>query len=384
MRFIDRKDFSEKILPALNRALLRSPENVLEGITYMFNDIKIDLGDFAKDLIPTLGKQLIVKTEQTQLDAVKCIKAFVLQCSSFEAIAFILNHLFAILSGSSEGKLTLPIQKNMVLTAISNCSYNASFSSQECNKQLLDLFNEFFKIEANDLTLHFAFEQLRICLQNTKITNFQGEFLAKIKTFFKSLLDNKTFSTAFKIDIYHSMISIYSICEANNEIKAFESYCLKSIEKAQSQVTQNQITSTEALSASLLLVTYLESDSSFGNLFYFMFILILLSVICFQLIYFWIFFYFSESKCQSFIESVNDESKQLFTNEKFFRNINELGAKVFCDFFEKLMLVNYSKETFNLRLVQNFIKFNYVNVSVIESLSRWFRNKIKKWLNIYE
>lgn len=73
-------------------------------------------------------------------------------------------------------------------------------------------------------------------------------------------------STAFKIDIYQAMVSVYSICGANKEIEHFESLCLQSIEKAQSQVTQNQIFTVEALYASLLLAIYLEGDSSYGNL----------------------------------------------------------------------------------------------------------------------
>ncbi len=184
LRFVDRVDFSDKILSALQRALLRSPENVLEGMVYMFDDLKIDLSTFAKDLVPTLCKQLIVKSEQTQNDAVTCMRSFVRQCSSSESVEFIVGHLFAILNGS-EGKLTLPIQKSMVLTAIANCSFNPSFSSPECISRLLEHYSEFFKVEVNDITLHFAFEQLRVCLQNTKMTSFQAEFLNKIREFFK-------------------------------------------------------------------------------------------------------------------------------------------------------------------------------------------------------
>jgi len=93
-------------------------------------------------------------------------------------------------------------------------------------------------------------------------------FYFKLINFFffkKKLLDNKTFSTAFKIDIYHVMISIYSICDATKEIKHFESYCVQSIDKTQALNTHSQIASIEALSASLLLVTYLESDNTYGN-----------------------------------------------------------------------------------------------------------------------
>jgi hypothetical protein len=82
------------------------------------------------------------------------------------------------------------------------------------------------------------------------------------------LLENKTFLTAFRIDIYQAMISIYSMCEASKEINHFESLCVQSIEKAQSQVTQNQIFNVEALCASLLLATYFESESSYGNFYY--------------------------------------------------------------------------------------------------------------------
>lgn len=60
------------------------------------------------------------------------------------------------------------------------------------------------------------------------------------------------------------MVTFYSI-NINKDIQNYETYCMQSIEKAQSQVTKNQIYSLESLYASLLLAIHLESDSSYGQ-----------------------------------------------------------------------------------------------------------------------
>lgn len=184
LKYLTRTEFSEKILPAIQRAMLRSPENILEGMSYMFDDFKIDLSDFAKEIVPTLAKQLIVKSETTQNDAVKCLKSFLKQCSSSETVLYTVKHLFSVLNGS-EGKLNVPVQKSMVLTAIANCTCNESFSSQESIQELLNSLLEFLKVEANDLTLHFAFDVLRICLKNIKMPSVKGDLFAKFQSFFK-------------------------------------------------------------------------------------------------------------------------------------------------------------------------------------------------------
>jgi hypothetical protein len=73
----------------------------------------------------------------------------------------------------------------MVLSAIGNCSFNISFSSQEILQDLLNYYSEFLKSETNEATLHFGFDKLKLCFQNTQIFNFQAELLVKFKEFFK-------------------------------------------------------------------------------------------------------------------------------------------------------------------------------------------------------
>ncbi len=112
------------------------------------------------------------------------MKTLAKQCSTQEALQYILKHLFFILNGG-EGKLTSSVQKCMVLAAIGNCSLNSSFSNQEILQQLLDSYSEFLKVETHEATLHFGFEQLIACLKNIHLSNFQAAFLLKVKEFFK-------------------------------------------------------------------------------------------------------------------------------------------------------------------------------------------------------
>jgi hypothetical protein len=57
IRFLERNEFKEKILPALQRALLRNPEIVLEVTRCIFEDITIELSDFVKEILPSLSSK---------------------------------------------------------------------------------------------------------------------------------------------------------------------------------------------------------------------------------------------------------------------------------------------------------------------------------------
>jgi hypothetical protein len=57
LRYAIREDFSEKLVPAMQRALLRNPELILQGVGLLLEDLIIDLSDYSKDLITNLSSK---------------------------------------------------------------------------------------------------------------------------------------------------------------------------------------------------------------------------------------------------------------------------------------------------------------------------------------
>jgi hypothetical protein len=57
LRYATREEFSEKIVPAMQRALLRNPELILQGVGLLLEDLIIDLSDFSKDLATNLSSK---------------------------------------------------------------------------------------------------------------------------------------------------------------------------------------------------------------------------------------------------------------------------------------------------------------------------------------
>jgi hypothetical protein len=57
LRYATREEFSEKLVPAMQRALLRNPELILQGVGVLLEDLVIDLSDFSKDLITNLSSK---------------------------------------------------------------------------------------------------------------------------------------------------------------------------------------------------------------------------------------------------------------------------------------------------------------------------------------
>ncbi len=146
-----REDFGEKLLPAIQRSLLRNPELILQSVSVLLEDLAIDLSSFAKDLIQTLAVHLMSKDEMSQGEAVYAIKSLCKQCSSNEALALVLKHLFSVLTGEAKSGTTA--QKTAILTCIGNAALNSSQSLSEMIATVIQLFGDFFKAEANETVI---------------------------------------------------------------------------------------------------------------------------------------------------------------------------------------------------------------------------------------
>lgn len=99
-------EFKKSILPALQRAMLRSPEIVLQGVGAIIHEIEIDCSDFAFDLGKTLITNLYSKDELARNEAVESLREIALKCSCPKAIEALSKQVFAVLNGA-DGKITV-------------------------------------------------------------------------------------------------------------------------------------------------------------------------------------------------------------------------------------------------------------------------------------
>lgn len=164
-----------------------------------------------------------------------------------------------------EGKLSTSNQKCAILSAIGNCSSIFSQTSQDILVQLIQSFADFLKIETHEPTQVFALQQLNKWLRSFKLQQYSPETVKKLNDFFKVLIETKSYSNSVRSTVYQCMASIYSLPQMVNNISNFSAACITLIEKANTQVSQSNLITYEALSASLLLAIYLANDSSIGS-----------------------------------------------------------------------------------------------------------------------
>lgn len=99
-------EFKKTILPALQRAMLRSPEIILQGVGAIIHEINVDCSDFAFDLGKTLITNLYSKDDSARTEAVESLREIAIKCSDTKAIEALVKQVFAVLNGC-DGKITV-------------------------------------------------------------------------------------------------------------------------------------------------------------------------------------------------------------------------------------------------------------------------------------
>lgn len=99
-------EFKKSILPALQRAMLRSPEIVLQAVGAIVYELEIDVSEFAFDLGKVLIQNLYSKDELARNEAVESLKELAQKCSDAKAIEALAKHAFGVFNGA-DGKITV-------------------------------------------------------------------------------------------------------------------------------------------------------------------------------------------------------------------------------------------------------------------------------------
>lgn len=116
-------EFKKSILPALQRAMLRSPEIVLQAVGVIVHELKIDVSEFAFDLGKVLIQNLYSKNELARVEAVESLKELAQKCSDGKAIEALTKHAFAVFNGT-DGKITVAEYRINILQVCQSCMAN--------------------------------------------------------------------------------------------------------------------------------------------------------------------------------------------------------------------------------------------------------------------
>uniref|UniRef100_A0A671S8A3 EIF-2-alpha kinase activator GCN1-like n=1 Tax=Sinocyclocheilus anshuiensis TaxID=1608454 RepID=A0A671S8A3_9TELE len=274
LRHMSHTEFKEQLLPSLQKALLRSPENSMPTISCMLASLTLDLSPYALDIGKGISSQLKANNPELMEQAVTALQNLAQQCSDPSAVQDLVKHLFGILGGS-EGKLTVVAQKMSVLSG----EYFV-FLSLICS---VGLFGQYTKYMG---TLVHA-----VCVLSQWTSRLTVDVTSELREWFKKAFTLKTSTSLVRHAYLQAMIGAFK-GDALNQAVDFLPLLIQTVEKAAAQNTQHALLS-EGVAASVLLCRLSVLDSV------------------------------PEAKLASFWNLILDEKKPLFTTEKFLSQASE-------------------------------------------------------------
>ncbi|XP_071778358.1 stalled ribosome sensor GCN1 [Centroberyx gerrardi] len=287
LRHVSHSEFKELLLPAMQKTMLRSPENAMQTVSCLLATVTLDLSQYAMDIGKAIASQLKANNPQLMEEAVQAMQNLSQQCSDPTAMQDIVTHLFKILGGS-EGKLTVIAQKMSVLSGIASCSHHAvsGTSSQTLSSAVAVMFIPYLQQEVHEGTLVHAVSVL---------SQWTGRLTVEIPTalldWLKKAFTLKTSTSLVRHAYLQAMLGAFkgdTLAQASDLVPLL----LQTVEKAAAQNSQQALLA-EGVAASVLLSRLALLDTQ------------------------------TEAKFTNFWNLVLDEKKPLFTTEKFLSQANE-------------------------------------------------------------
>ncbi|XP_039292554.1 eIF-2-alpha kinase activator GCN1 [Nilaparvata lugens] len=301
-------EFSQLLLPAMQKAMLRNPEIILQSVGKILQGVSIDLSQYALDIGKSLTTNLHSKEDLARQEATDACKYLAAQCSDASALESLLQHMFKVFHGS-EGKLTVATHKISILEGAGNLSYNAlsGTSVQSVALVAADHFIKVLEIEVHEKTLIKSLEMLSLWC-----AKFTTQTPTRIINWLMKGIGLKT-STA---SVRTAYIECMSACLHGNTLSQgveLVPLLIKSVEKAVSQPTQ-VLSVTEGLTAACLLLKLATVENS-------------------------------DSKMNGLWNLITNSEKQIFVSEKFITEHDVAALWLVMQLCEKLMLEHGDKLT---------------------------------------
>ncbi|XP_064822352.1 stalled ribosome sensor GCN1-like [Oncorhynchus masou masou] len=302
LRHVSHSEFKELLLPALQKAMLRSPENAMQTVSCLLASVTLDLSQYAMDIGKGIASQLKANNPQLMEQAVQAMQNLAKQCSDPSAVQDVITHLFSILGGS-EGKLTAFGQKMSVLSGIGSCSHHAvsGTSSQTLSSAVAVLFIPYLQQEVHEGTLVHAVAML---------SQWSGRLTVEVPKalldWFKKAFTLKTSTSPVRHAYLQAMLAAFK-GDTLGQLSDLVPLLLQTVEKAAAQNSQHALLS-EGVAAAVLLsrLSLLETQT--------------------------------EAKLAVFWTLILDEKKPLFTTEKFLSQASEEALCTVIQLCERIFL----------------------------------------------
>ncbi|KAK3760896.1 hypothetical protein RRG08_042111 [Elysia crispata] len=310
LRHCSHEEFKDQILPAAQKAMLRNPEVIQEAISELVKSVKLDLSQYAMDIMKLFAGPISSKEETNRIIAVQAMKNLANQCSDSGAIEKVAQNLFKILGGS-EGKLTFAGQKMNVLQGVGNLVHNTASGTatlQALSTTVALMFLPTLQQEVHEGTLVHTLSMLSLWCGK-----FYTDVPDKLLEWFQKGFGLKTSTSAVRNEYIRCMNAAFH-ADTMSQASRILPLMLQTLEKAEKQPNQQQLMS-EAVSASCLLVKLAAVDIQ------------------------------AESKLGPFWNMILDTKKQYLVNEKFLSSASEETLQSLVFLLERLISEFPSKMT---------------------------------------
>jgi len=265
LRHLSHAEFKDQVLPAAQKAMLRSPEVIQEGVSELIRSVKLDLSVYAADITKLYAGSIASKEEKNRAVAVQAIKNLAQQCSDPGAVEKTVGSLFKVLGGS-EGKLTFADQKISVLQSIGNMVYSSvsgTQSLQSLSSSVTEMFLPTLQTEVHEGTLVHALNMLSLWC-----AKYYTEVPEKLVQWFQKGLNLKTSTSPVRYAYIRCMNSAFK-GDTLAKVSPLVPALLQTMEKAEKQSSQTQLV-CEAIAAACLLIKVsqvdIQAESKMGKL----------------------------------------------------------------------------------------------------------------------
>ncbi|CAL1534334.1 unnamed protein product [Lymnaea stagnalis] len=311
LRHVSHEEFKDLILPAVQKAMLRNSEISQETISELISSVKLDLSQYAMDIVKLFAGPISSKEEANRVVAVQAIRNLASQCSDPGAVEKVANHLFKVLGGS-EGKLTFADQKISVLQGIGNLVYNTvsgTSSLQSLSTTISEMFLPTLQQEVHEGTLIHTLSMLSLWC-----SKFYTHVPDKLLLWFPKGISLKTSTSGVRNAYIRCMNAAFHGDTLQQATTSVLPILMQTLDKAEKQPTLPQLMA-EAVTASCLLIKISMADIQ------------------------------AETKLGPFWNIIFDSKKQYLVNEKFLASASGETLQSLIFLIERLILDNPTKMT---------------------------------------
>lgn len=116
-QFVGPEEFKSILWPAIQKAMLRSPETVIEAVGCVLGSLKFGLNEYAEEFSKVFVPSLHCQSESTRASALVASRALASKISDAHSLEKVLACYFGVLLGA-QGKLAVAAHKINVIKAI--------------------------------------------------------------------------------------------------------------------------------------------------------------------------------------------------------------------------------------------------------------------------